>query len=175
MAPKRTKKHRAAKPAAPPRRTGEDARAEAIELLGTGIAAAEVARRLGVQPRTVRRWRDSPAGHARLTEIRRARAVTFEELQNSLTHLGLELAPRALNRQGDLLDARSESVRQKAATDLLDRFGPSRRERVHTSDDGDDVDLSLLSDEDLARYEAAEAERRAILEKVRGAKGATGE
>lgn len=169
-APKRTKAHRDTKK---PRRIGADGRAQAYELLVTGLSAREVARELGVQPRTVRNWRDSDEGHARMAELRRARAASFDETQRDLTAHGLQLARKALNRMGDLLDSPSGHVVRAAATDTLDRFGPSRREHVHnTGDDDEDFDPSLLSDEKLARVDELEAELEAIYAEARQKRGA---
>jgi transposase-like protein len=169
MAPKRTKKP-PAPPSPPPRRNGDEARLQALEQLGAGYSANAVAREFGVQARTVRRWRDSPEGQARIAEIRRERAPSFDETQKDLMTQGLELARLSLSRLGDLLYSRSGHVVRAAGTDLLDRFGPSRREHVHSTGDADDLDLTQASDEDLAALEAAEA----VVEKLRKKKGAEG-
>ena len=82
---------------------------EAAGLLAEGKSAAEVARALGRAESTIRRWmRDGTARQAYREAILRTALVSYA---------------RAVKKLSDQVDADNEAVAQRAAKDLIDRFG----------------------------------------------------
>jgi len=82
---------------------------EAAGLLAEGKSAAEAARILGRSESTIRRWmRDESAREAYREAILRTALVSYA---------------RAVRRLSDQVDADNEAVAQRAAKDLIDRFG----------------------------------------------------
>lgn len=74
----------------PPKRSGDQGRADAMRLLAEGYQLTAVARLLGVNRRTVRVWRDSPKGQVELDEARKARESRLAEGRDAAR---AELAP----------------------------------------------------------------------------------
>ena len=90
-------------------RTIKNEMLEAACLLAEGKSAAEVARALGRAESTVRRWmRDDTARQAYREAILRTALVSYA---------------RAVKKLSDQVDADNEAVAQRAAKDLIDRFG----------------------------------------------------
>lgn len=82
---------------------------EAAGLLAEGKSAGEVARRLGRSESTIRRWmRDESAREAYREAILRTALVSYA---------------RAVRKLSDQVEADNEAVAQRAAKDLIDRFG----------------------------------------------------
>ena len=84
---------------------------EAAGLLAEGKSAAEVAKELGRSETTIRRWmRDEAIREAYREAILRTALVSYA---------------RAIRKLSDQVDADNEAVAQRAAKDVIDRFGVS--------------------------------------------------
>ena len=82
---------------------------EAAGLLAEGKSAGEVARQLGRAECTIRRWlKDESIREAYREAILRTALVSYA---------------RAIRKLSDQVDAENEAVAQRAAKDLIDRFG----------------------------------------------------
>ena len=82
---------------------------EAAGLLAEGKSAGEVARTLGRAESTIRRWmKDESIREAYREAILRTALVSYA---------------RAIRKLSDQVDADNEAVAQRAAKDLIDRFG----------------------------------------------------
>ena len=82
---------------------------EAAALLAEGKSAGEVARLLGRAESTIRRWMKDDA-------IR-------EAYREAILRTALVSYARAIRKLSDQVDADNEAVAQRAAKDLIDRFG----------------------------------------------------
>ena len=82
---------------------------EAAGLLAEGRSAAEVARELGRSETTIRRWMKDEA-------IR-------EAYREAILRTALVSYARAIRKLSDQVDADNEAVAQRAAKDVIDRFG----------------------------------------------------
>ena len=88
---------------------GKNEMLEAAGLLAEGKSAGEVARRLGRSESTIRRWmRDESAREAYREAILRTALVSYA---------------RAVRQRSDHGEADNAAVAQRAAKDLIDRFG----------------------------------------------------
>lgn len=137
----------------PPRKGGPEARREAMGLLVEGHQVLAVAEVLGVDEKTVRRWRDSPEGQREMEVSRKAREASFADAADSARRILREAATRAAQVLADQLEDRDAEVRNRAARAILDRTGVPRTERVETTASSP-VDLSRLTDEEFAQLEA---------------------
>ena len=82
---------------------------EAAGLLAEGKSAAEVAKELGRSETTIRRWmKDEAIREAYREAILRTVLVSYA---------------RAIRKLSDQVDADNEAVAQRAAKDVIDRFG----------------------------------------------------
>ena len=82
---------------------------EAAALLAEGRSVGDVARQIGRAESTVRRWmKDESAREAYREAILRTALVSYA---------------RAIRKLSDQVDADNEAVAQRAAKDLIDRFG----------------------------------------------------
>ena len=82
---------------------------EAAALLAEGRSVGEVARHIGRAESTIRRWmKDETAREAYREAILRTALVSYA---------------RAIRKLSDQVDADNEAVAQRAAKDLIDRFG----------------------------------------------------
>ncbi len=82
---------------------------EAAGLLAEGKSPAEAARVLGRAESTIRRWmKDESVREAYREAILRTALVSYA---------------RAIRKLSDQVDAENEAVAQRAAKDLIDRFG----------------------------------------------------
>lgn len=82
---------------------------EAAGLLAEGKSAGEVAKALGRAESTIRRWmKDESIREAYREAILRTALVSYA---------------RAIRKLSDQVDADNEAVAQRAAKDLIDRFG----------------------------------------------------
>ena len=82
---------------------------EAAGLLAEGKSAGEVARTLGRAESTIRRWmKDESIREAYREAILRTALVSYA---------------RAIRKLSDQVDADNDAVAQRAAKDLIDRFG----------------------------------------------------
>lgn len=82
---------------------------EAAGLLAEGKSAGEVAKALGRAESTIRRWmKDESIREAYREAILRTALVSYA---------------RAIRKLSDQVDAENEAVAQRAAKDLIDRFG----------------------------------------------------
>ena len=82
---------------------------EAAGLLAEGKSAAEVAKELGRSETTIRRWMKDEA-------IR-------EAYREAILRTALVSYARAIRKLSDQVDADNEAVAQRAAKDVIDRFG----------------------------------------------------
>lgn len=139
---------------------GPDARRQAMRLLAEGFAITDVAARIGVHRNTVMEWRGSPEGRAELTEARKVVAAEMEsivgEWRAGLRALGREALEVVRDKLGS--DVPFEAL--AAVREVFDRGGMPRVNKVETAA-GEPEDLSGLSDEELAQFEALQAKVRA--------------
>ena len=90
-------------------KTITDEMLEAAALLSEGKTAGEAARVLGRSESTIRRWmKDETVRDAYREAILRTALVSYA---------------RAIKKLSDQVDADNEAVAQRAAKDLIDRFG----------------------------------------------------
>ena len=90
-------------------KTITDEMLEAAALLSEGKTAGEAARVLGRSESTIRRWmKDEAVRDAYREAILRTALVSYA---------------RAIKKLSDQVDADNEAVAQRAAKDLIDRFG----------------------------------------------------
>jgi transposase-like protein len=123
-----------------------------MQRLADGYSVAAVARELEVRRNTVRDWRERPECRVLLERARAARADACREAAEEARRIYREAAARAAQRMVDLLDDPTHAP--AAARDILDRIGVLRGEELRL---GGAVDLSRLSDDELAALEAAAA------------------
>lgn len=142
----------------PPKRSGDQGRADAMRLLAEGYQLTAVARLLGVNRRTVRVWRDSPKGQVELDEARKARESRLAEGRDAALRILRESAPLAAQRLVDALAA-PPPASTGAAEAILARVGLPRSTVLETTV-APALDLSLLSDDELAALEALQAKAR---------------
>jgi transposase len=142
-----------------PRLGGDDARLEGMRLLAEGLRVLDVAEQLGVDEKTVRRWRDSPEGAKELAAAREARAATFANAAEDARRVLREATARAAQVLVEQLDESDPAARSLAARTILDRVGVPRTERVEAVV-APAADLSRLTDDELAQYEALRAKAR---------------
>lgn len=89
-----------------------DAKARAVILLAAGRSTDDTGRELGINGRTVRRWREDPGFEAQIAEARRA---TLDEALGALT----AAARAAVDVLRDALAEGSPVIRVRAALGLL--------------------------------------------------------
>jgi IS30 family transposase len=82
---------------------------EAAALLAEGKSAGEVSRILGRAESTVRRWMKDDS--------------TREAYREAILRTALVSYARAIRKLSDQVDADNEAVAQRAAKDIIDRFG----------------------------------------------------
>ena len=82
---------------------------EAAALLAEGKSAGEVSRILGCAESTVRRWMKDDS--------------TREAYREAILRTALVSYARAIRKLSDQVDADNEAVAQRAAKDIIDRFG----------------------------------------------------
>lgn len=143
----------------PARKGGPEARAQAMALLAEGHQVLAVAEELGVDEKTVRRWRDSPEGAKELAAARAARAATFANAAEDARRILREATAKAAQVLVEQLDAADQETRSLAARTILDRVGVPRTERVEATV-APAVGLSRLTDDELAQFEALHAKAR---------------
>lgn len=139
------------------RKIGPEAKAEAYRLLAEGYAVRAVGRMLKVQPATILNWRDLPEGQQYLAAARKSREAAYADAVADAARILRDNATKAAQTLVDTLEdpmgSRRPPTQVKAATEILDRIGLPRTERVETKDTTA-PDLSALSDEELTLYEA---------------------
>lgn len=128
-----------------PKRRGANVRADAMRLLAEGLTLTSVAEEVGVDRRTVRVWRDSPAGQLELDAARKARAAQFQDAADQARRILREAAPKAAQRLVTRLGSKTPFEAVTAAEALLSRVGLPRTTKVETSPE-EEYDLSKLSD-----------------------------
>ena len=82
---------------------------EAAGMLAEGRSIAEVARLVGRSETTIRRWMKDES--------------TREAYREAILRTALVSYARAIRKLSDQVDADNEAVAQRAAKDLIDRFG----------------------------------------------------
>lgn len=138
---------------------GPDARVEGMRLLAEGYQVTAVGEQLGVDRKTVERWRDSPEGARELAAARAARAAAFANAAEDARRILREATAKAAQVLVEQLDAQDPETRSLAARTILDRVGVPRTERVEAVV-APAADLSRLTDDELAQYEALRAKAR---------------
>lgn len=139
------------KPQGPRVKGGPELRALAFQLLGEGITAAEVSRRLGVRRATVSGWKNSPEGRSAL---KAAHATVARSMGDALADARRELrdathkAAKVLVTQ---LGSEDPAVALRAACMILDRGGLPAVTVVQP--EAAPLDLSRLTDEELDTFE----------------------
>lgn len=139
----------AAKPAVfDGRKIGPETRERALRLLAEGFPVTAIAQEVGCNRSTVRLWRDSPEGDARLKALRRERDAQYsediEDARRALKSAALD-AVKTLVQQ---LRSTKSAVAVTAAQAILDRIGVPRTERVETVKQKR-ADFSKLTTEEL--------------------------
>ena len=138
---------------------GPDRRAEAMQMLAEGHQLSSVARTLGLPRTTVRDWRDSPAGRKELDEARKRRAETLADAREAALRILRDGAVLAAQRLVDRASSVVPFEAVNAAGAILSHVGVPRSTKVEaTVEPG--VDLSKLSDDEIATLEALHAKAR---------------
>jgi hypothetical protein len=126
-----------------------------LDMLIMGRGITEVARALGVDDRTVARWRDSPEGARRLAEasaiadeVRKADLKAMVDTAAQAREKLRSIALRAVDVLEEALDDDDVQARLRAVRETLDRAGVPRVERVETI--GGEVDYSHMTPEKRA-------------------------
>jgi hypothetical protein len=132
---------------------GPEARLSALVLLADGYTVAAAARKLSLRRQTLQAWRDSIDGQRQLRDLRAEREKALRDASADALRLLRSGAERAAQVLVDTLEHAQPSERVRAAMAILDRVGVVRTTRVETVDASGE-DLSRLSDEELATYEA---------------------
>lgn len=127
------------------RKGGEDARVHAMRLLAEGITVTDTAEEVGVDRRTVQRWRDSPDGQRELDAARKARAQFFADAADQGRRILREAGPLAAQTLVDHLSSNVPFESLTAAEGVLSRIGLPRTTKVESSPD-DEYDLAQLND-----------------------------
>ncbi len=129
-------------------------------LLAEGHQLSSVARALELPRTTVLDWRDSPEGQRLLDEARKTREAKLAEGRDAAARILRDAAPRAAQRLVDALAA-PPPASTAAAEAVLARVGLPRSSKVEMTTEPS-LDLSALTDEEFAAYEAltAKAARR---------------
>lgn len=127
---------------------GDAARMEAAHLLAENLTVSEVARRLGVDRKTIQRWRDHPVMAVALPAAREERAAFVGDAIEEARRILRDAAPRAARAVVEALESAKEADSIRAAATLLDRVGVPRTERVETI--GGEVDYSHMTPEKRA-------------------------
>jgi len=144
---------------AKPRKVGPAAKAQAMQKLSEGHQVTAVARELGLDRGTVRVWRDSPEGQRLLNEARKTREAEFAESSDAARRILREAAVLAAQRLVDRMHSATPFEAVSAAEAILARVGLPRSTRTEvTMEPG--VDLSKLTDEELAQLDALNAKAR---------------
>ena len=121
--------------------------------LARGVKVADIAREIGVTPKTVYNWIHHPEAAAELREMWDAvRERALAEL-----YLAAIPAARSLGRLSRTA-GREDLARVKAATEVLDRVGVAKTAHVSLKVEGQ---LQTMTDEDLERLIAEHADGRA--------------
>lgn len=121
-------------------------------LLAEGVTAAEVARRVGVHERTVRKWRDLEGSPAVIEAAAEARKAVFADSIEEARRILRDAAPDAAKAITRALDAPKEADAIRAAATLLDRVGVPRTERVEQVET--ETDVAGLTPEERAQLRA---------------------
>lgn len=137
----------------PPKRRGADARAEAMRLLAEGLTLTSIAEEVGVDRRTVRVWRDSPAGQLELDAARKARADQFVDAADQARRILREATAKAALRITQRLTSKVPFEAVTAAEAILSRVGLPRTTKVETSPE-EEYDLAQLTDDERAALDA---------------------
>jgi transposase-like protein len=119
----------------------------------TVTAAAE---QVGIDRKTMRRWRDSIEGQKLLDDARKARAAQFADAADQARRTLREATPLAALRLRDRLDSTVPFEAINAAEAILSRVGVPRATKVESTG-GAGLDLSKLSDDELATLEQLHA------------------
>ncbi len=134
-------------------------RERGLVLLEAGESISAIAREVGVLRLTVRAWRDSPEGRARMTVALDARARDAEAQRAARARANqiiCEATVEAAHVLRDALRSPDHAARIRAADSLLDRGGAPKSTKVDaTVTPG--VDLSKLTDDEAAQLEALAA------------------
>lgn len=128
-------------------------------MLAEGYRVGAVARHLGVQRQTIADWRDSPEGQRLLDAARKAREAQLAEGRDAALRILREAAPLAAQRLVDRLASTVPFEATGAAEAILARVGVPRLTKVETRAEPG-VDLSRLTDDEIATLEALHAKAR---------------
>lgn len=129
-----------------------------MRMLADGFRIGAVARELGINRCTLRDWRDSPEGQRLLDAARKTREAQIAESRDAALRILRESAPLAAQRLVDALAA-PPPASTGAAEAILARVGLPRSTVLETTV-APALDLSLLSDDELAALEALQAKAR---------------
>jgi transposase-like protein len=121
----------------------------AMELLAERWSVHDVARHVGVAPRTIRSWRASPEGHKLLEAARDARREAFKDALVKARRTLIESLPEAADALCELLQHSKAEARLRAVFGIMDRTGLHPRSEF---DPPPDTDFSNLTDEELKTY-----------------------
>ena len=135
-----------------PRKGNPERRMAALVLLGAGYTYTRVAEELGVDRRTVRKWRDDPEGKKFLDGMIDERIKTIQdEILKSLKLIAANLT-RITNILIDQLDAFDEKVVVSSARELWNILVNATK-NVAADQGNTGFDLANLSEEEFSEYE----------------------
>jgi transposase-like protein len=125
---------------------------QALTMLAEGTSVTDVAEHFGVARKTVRAWRDCPAGQKRLHELRAERARFFRDAVEHGRKRLRELVMPAVETLGENLESTVPFESATAAQAILDRAGLPKSTVVEQPK-STRYDLSRLNDKDAAEFE----------------------
>jgi predicted transcriptional regulator len=105
-----------------------DTHREIMRMAVTGMKQADIARELGVSEVMVSYTMNSPIVKREMELMRSARDLDAVDVAKRIQ----EVAPRALEVLEDLLETANDSIRFRAATDVLDRAGHAAVKTLRT-------------------------------------------
>lgn len=103
-----------------------DVHHEVVRLALIGMKHVEIAAKLGISPVTVSYTLRSPIVARQLEQMRAVRDLEAVDISKEIA----ELAPRAVEILGELLDSELPNVRLKSAESILDRAGYAAVQRI---------------------------------------------
>lgn len=137
----------------PPRRTDDRRRERALRLVAEGSPVADAARAVGVDVRTLRRWKATGDGAVVLANATAVADVAFEStVEAARSKLSAAAAEATDVLMGVLRDTDADpGLRLRAASMVFDRVGLPRTQRLETPPAP--LDTSKLTSAELDQLE----------------------
>jgi hypothetical protein len=113
---------------------------EVVRLALIGMKSVDIADHLGITPVMVSYTLRSPIVQEKMNQLQAVRDIDAIDVAKEIA----ELAPRAVQVMGELMDCELPNVRAKAAADILDRAGHAairtiKTENLHAHFSADEI------------------------------------